>query len=111
MSVLVGEPKSAVSLSSSASKGRADVVERKAEIAPNSRPFPPIMLPPPPAGGKNAATGWLLTSAPALNGTIITLRFAIWDSGDAILDSLVLIDNFQWSEEIPEIRTVPIVVD
>ena len=42
---------------------------------------------------------------------IITLRYAIWDSGDAILDSLVLIDKFEWSEDTPEIRTVPISVD
>jgi hypothetical protein len=30
-------------------------------------------------------------------GETITLRFVIFDEGDDILDSSVLIDNFQWS--------------
>lgn len=47
--------------------------------------------------GSHAATGWLQTRAPVEPGSEITLRFAIWDSGDPVLDSLVLIDNFQWS--------------
>lgn len=72
-------------------------------------PFP---VPPPPmaATSKNAATGWLQTSAPSEAGTIITLRFAIWDSGDGILDSVVLIDKFEWSADKPEIKTVPVQV-
>jgi len=53
----------------------------------------------------HAASGWLTTTAPiALNadGTF-TLRFAIWDAGDMILDSTILIDNFRWVEgEIPD---------
>jgi hypothetical protein len=32
-------------------------------------------------------------------GSVMTLRSAIWDSGDEILDSTVLIDNFTWSVE------------
>lgn len=64
-------------------------------------------------GGKEgtvgAATGWLHTTAPIAPGSIITLRFAIWDSGDPVLDSTVLIDNFQWSAEVPEVETVPVV--
>jgi hypothetical protein len=47
--------------------------------------------------GEHAATGWLQTRAPVEPGSEITLRFAIWDSGDAVLDSLVLVDNLQWS--------------
>ncbi len=47
--------------------------------------------------GPHAATGWLTTSAPVTGGTEITLRFAIWDSGDGNLDSTVLLDNFKWS--------------
>jgi hypothetical protein len=71
-------------------------------------PFP---IPPPvPATSKNAATGWLLTSGPAAPGTIITLRYAIWDSGDPILDSTVLVDKFEWSADPPEIKTVPVQV-
>jgi hypothetical protein len=49
--------------------------------------------------GPHAATGWLQTSAPVTPGSTITLRFAIWDSGDEILDSTVLIDNFTFSVE------------
>lgn len=53
----------------------------------------------PARNGPHAATGWLQTKAPVEPGTIITLRFAIWDTADHILDSTVLIDNFQWSVE------------
>lgn len=42
----------------------------------------------------HAATGWLNTRAPIQGGYDITLRFAIWDMGDEVLDSTVLIDNF-----------------
>lgn len=47
--------------------------------------------------GGHAATGWLTTSAPVKGGSEITLRFAIWDSGDGILDSSVLLDDFKFS--------------
>jgi hypothetical protein len=47
----------------------------------------------------NAATGWLQTQAPAKPGDEITIRFAIWDSGDGALDSTVLIDKWQWSAD------------
>jgi hypothetical protein len=52
------------------------------------------------AGENHAATGWLQTQVdidPSLKGQDITLVFAIWDSGDGILDSTALIDNFTWS--------------
>jgi hypothetical protein len=42
------------------------------------------------------ATRWLATQAPATPASIITIRFAIWDAGNAEFDSTVLIDNFQW---------------
>jgi hypothetical protein len=60
------------------------------------------------AGG--AATGWLHTKAPIVGGEIITLRFAIWDTGDAILDSTVLIDNFAWSTNVSQVGTEPILL-
>ena len=44
--------------------------------------------------------GWLQTQVnidPSLKGQDITLVFAAWDSGDGILDSTALIDNFVWS--------------
>lgn len=42
------------------------------------------------------ATSWLVTTAPVTGGEEITIRFAIWDTGDSAWDSTVLIDNFQW---------------
>jgi Putative metal-binding motif len=45
----------------------------------------------------HAATGWITTRAPVRRGSEITLLFAIWDSGDGVLDSTVLLDHFQWS--------------
>ncbi|MGH7296500.1 MAG: choice-of-anchor L domain-containing protein, partial [Polyangiaceae bacterium] len=50
----------------------------------------------------HAATGWLQTQVnidPSLKGKDITLVFAVWDSGDGILDSSALVDNFQWSTQ------------
>jgi hypothetical protein len=47
----------------------------------------------------HAATGWLKTSAPVQGGSEITLRFTIYDSGDGVYDSTVLIDNFTWLTE------------
>jgi hypothetical protein len=44
-------------------------------------------------------TGWLTTTAPVKPGEKIVLRFVIWDEGDHILDSQVLIDNFRWRLE------------
>jgi hypothetical protein len=42
------------------------------------------------------ATGWLTTQAPISGGETFTLEFMIWDTGDGVLDSSVLIDNFKW---------------
>ena len=46
------------------------------------------------AGG---ATGWLTSSAPVNAGETFTLDLVIWDTGDGILDSSVLLDNFTWA--------------
>jgi hypothetical protein len=72
---------------------------------------PPSQFPDDPAvcGASNLAggsTSWLLTSGNVTPGEIITLRFAIWDTGDPFYDSLVLLDNFQWSVEASEPGTV-----
>jgi hypothetical protein len=42
------------------------------------------------------ATGWLSTTASIQPGEQFTLDFMIWDAGDGLLDSTVLIDHFQW---------------
>jgi hypothetical protein len=50
-------------------------------------------------GENHAATGWLETQSPVEGGSVFTLRFAIWDMGDPVLDSSVLIDNFQFTAD------------
>ena len=42
------------------------------------------------------ATGWLVTRGNIIPGEEFEVRLAIWDSGDAALDSLILLDNFTW---------------
>jgi len=41
-------------------------------------------------------TGWLTTTSPVEPGEMIDLYFSIFDEGDHILDSMVIIDNFRW---------------
>ncbi len=48
-----------------------------------------------PRGG----TGWLTVRGNVVPGEVITLRLAIWDTGDHRFDSMVLIDNFRWQFE------------
>ena len=43
------------------------------------------------------ATGWLTTQGNVKGGETITLRIAIWDTSDALLDSTAILDNFRWS--------------
>ena len=42
------------------------------------------------------ATGWLTSQAPVQGGETFTLELMIWDTGDGVLDSSILLDNFQW---------------
>jgi hypothetical protein len=46
--------------------------------------------------GDSGSTGWLVTTAPVQGGQQFSIRFAIWDTGDEALDSLVLVDGFRW---------------
>jgi len=48
------------------------------------------------AGQDHGATGWLNTQAPIEPGSTMSLRWAVYDSGDGVLDSTTLIDNFRW---------------
>jgi hypothetical protein len=49
------------------------------------------------AVGEDAgATSWLKSQAPVQGGSELTIRFAIWDTGDPGYDSTVAVDNFQW---------------
>lgn len=47
--------------------------------------------------GPGGGTTWLTTTSPVKPGETIRLRFAIWDTSDQALDSIVLLDNFRWS--------------
>jgi len=53
----------------------------------------------------HGATEWLTTSAPVEPGSVIQLVFSIWDSGDGLFDSTVLIDNFRWVAPVEEVST------
>jgi hypothetical protein len=44
-------------------------------------------------------TGWLVTSGNVRPGEIVELRIALWDVADHVLDSLALLDGFQWLEQ------------
>jgi hypothetical protein len=59
-------------------------------------------------GTIGGGTGWLTTTAPVAPGEKARLRFVIFDEGDHILDSAVIIDNFRWG--IQEIEA-PITID
>ncbi|RIL06914.1 MAG: hypothetical protein DCC71_05060 [Proteobacteria bacterium] len=43
------------------------------------------------------ATPWLRTQVPVAPGEAFSLRFAVWDVGDAVNDTTVLLDDFRWS--------------
>ncbi len=45
----------------------------------------------------HAATAWLQTTANVTPGGTITLTFGAFDSGDGVLDSTGLVDDFRWS--------------
>jgi hypothetical protein len=48
------------------------------------------------AGSDHASTSWLVTKAPVKGGETITIRWMVYDSGDGVLDTTTLIDNWQW---------------
>ncbi len=55
---------------------------------------------------QGGGTGWLQTSGNVVGGEIIKLRIAIWDTSDHILDSIAVIDHFQWSVDATDPGTV-----
>jgi hypothetical protein len=53
-----------------------------------------------------SGSGWLRTAAPVLPGeTRMRLTFSIHDEGDPSLDTLVLLDRFEWLPTEPDIGT------
>ncbi|MCA9618138.1 MAG: hypothetical protein KC731_03930 [Myxococcales bacterium] len=57
--------------------------------------------------GAGGATGWLQTVVPVEPSGDLRMRFAIWDTGDAALDSTVLIDRLRWSATPATVTTTP----
>jgi hypothetical protein len=55
----------------------------------------------------HAGTKWLTTTAGVTPGEEITVVFAVFDLSDPILDSVVLLDNFQWGCEGGAPVTIP----
>ena len=53
-------------------------------------------------GEAGGGTGWLAMSGNVTPGEIMEIRFIIWDSSDELFDSLVLLDNWQWSVQASE---------
>jgi hypothetical protein len=57
--------------------------------------------------GDHASTYWLETKAPVQPNNTITIVFTVYDSGDGILDSSVLFDNWQWIASPTVVGTMP----
>lgn len=53
-------------------------------------------------GRHGGGTGWLQMNGNVTPGEVMTIRFVIWDTSDQIFDSLVLLDDFQWSVDASE---------
>jgi hypothetical protein len=60
-----------------------------------------------PGGVTGGGTVWLQTSAPIVPGETIELYLMVFDVSDQILDSLVLLDDFDWSIEPSDVGTIP----
>ncbi|HVY45792.1 MAG TPA: putative metal-binding motif-containing protein [Minicystis sp.] len=48
------------------------------------------------SSNQGGATSWLQSQAPIGGGEEFTIQFTIWDAGDHLLDSTVLVDGFEW---------------
>jgi hypothetical protein len=48
-------------------------------------------------GTTGGGTVWLTTTAPVVPGETMQIEFMVFDVSDQILDSLTILDNFQWS--------------
>ncbi len=55
----------------------------------------------------HAGTKWLTTTAGVVPGEEIEVVFAIFDLSDPVLDTVVLLDNFQWACEGGPPTTIP----
>ena len=55
---------------------------------------------------QGGGTGWLETSGNVNPGEVIKLRIAIWDTSDHVLDSLAIVDGFEWLVDASQPGTV-----
>lgn len=63
--------------------------------------------------GVGGGTGWLTMIVPVDPNDVVTISFTVYDVADGIYDSMVLLDNFDWSGsdiDVPVIIT-PIILD
>jgi hypothetical protein len=51
------------------------------------------------------STNWLVTTAPVTPGELMTMHFSLWDQGDHVWDSSVLVDNWTWSANPATVQT------
>lgn len=58
-------------------------------------------------GNTGGGTVWLNTTAPIVPGEVMTLDLTIFDVSDNVLDSLVLLDGFEWSIDPSDVGTEP----
>lgn len=56
-------------------------------------------------GTTGGGTVWLTTTAPVVPGETMQIEFMIFDVSDTILDSLTILDNFQWSIDPSSVGT------
>ena len=54
------------------------------------------------------STSWLNTQAPVQPGETIVLQFIVWDTGDQVYDSSVILDNWQWQAGDTSVTTHPV---
>ena len=56
----------------------------------------------------HAATSWLTTTAPVVPGSVITIRWGTYDSGDGSLDSTAILDHWRWEiDPNTKVETIP----
>ncbi len=56
-------------------------------------------------GTTGGGTVWLTTTAPVVPGEVMQIEFMVFDVSDQILDSLTILDNFQWSIDPSSVGT------
>jgi hypothetical protein len=61
--------------------------------------------------GDGGGTGWLTILIPVNPNDQIQIQFTIYDMGDGVYDSTVLLDNFSWSEADISVPSIIVPID